>query len=57
MALGEAEEYLLDRYGLTWSRSYIRKLIRSGSLRGVQPGGSGGWWYVTRESIDALLRR
>ena len=54
--MGDAEKYLLERYGLTWSRSYIRKLIREGKLRGVQPTGQGGWWYLTRESIDELLR-
>jgi len=57
MPLGDAEKYLRDHYGLSWSRSYMRKLIREGALRGVQPAGERGWWYVTRESIDALLRR
>lgn len=56
MTLGDAEKYLQEHYGLSWSRSYMRKLIREGVLRGVQPGGERGWWYVTRESIDDLLR-
>jgi ribosomal protein S19E (S16A) len=54
MTLGQAEEYLLETYGLKWSRPYWRKLIRTGQLRGRQVADR-GWWYVTRESIDDLL--
>lgn len=55
MKLGDAEKYLLERYGLTWSRPTWRKYIRTGVLRGIQLGPR-GWWYVTRESIDAFLK-
>lgn len=54
--MGEAEKYLAEEYGVRWSRSHIRKLIRIGKLVGGQPAGAGGWWVVTRESIDELLR-
>jgi ribosomal protein S19E (S16A) len=56
MTLGQAEEYLAKNYSLKWSRPYWRKLIRTGALRGKQPI-TRGWWYVTRESIDDLLRQ
>lgn len=53
--LGDAEKYLLDEYGLRWSRPTWRKLIREHKLEGGQLHGR-GWWYTTRESIDALMR-
>jgi ribosomal protein S19E (S16A) len=55
MTLGKAEEYLLEHYGITWSRPTWRKYIRTGALRGRQLG-ERGWWYVTRESIDDFLK-
>lgn len=56
LQMGEALRYMRDQYGITWSRPHVVKLIRLGQLRGVQPGGEGGWWYISRESIDELLR-
>ncbi len=55
LQMGEAQKYLSERYGIGWSRPHIVKLISLGQLRGVQPGGTGGWWYISRESIDELL--
>lgn len=53
--MGEALAYMRKHYGATWSRPHIVKLVGTGKLRGVQPGGEGGWWYISRESIDELL--
>jgi len=56
LQMGDAQKYMRAEYGVTWSRSFIVKLIREGKLRAVQPGGDRGWWYVSRESIDTLLK-
>lgn len=55
LQMGEAQTYMSRRYGITWSRPHIVKLVKRGQLRAVQPGGFGGWWYISRESIDELL--
>ena len=55
MQMGEAQKYMRERYGIAWSRPHVVKLIGRGQLHGVQPGGAGGWWYISRESIDRLL--
>ena len=56
LQMGEAQKYLREQYAVSWSRPFITKLIHEGKLRGVQPGGDRGWWYISRESIDALLK-
>ena len=56
LQMGDAQAYLREQYAVKWSRPFIVKLIREGKLRAVQPGGDRGWWYVSRESIDALLK-
>lgn len=57
LQMGKAQAYMSRRYNITWSRPYIVKLVSRGQLRAIQPGGSGGWWYISRESIDELLGR
>ena len=54
ITLGEAEKYLMERYGLKWSRPTWRKLIREKKLDGGQFN-EGGWWYTSQESIDRLI--
>lgn len=55
MRLGDGLEYLRDTYGISWSRPTLKRYIKVGSLRGSQPGGPGGWWLVSRESIDDMF--
>jgi hypothetical protein len=52
MKVSEARAYIKERYGVTWSGAWVRKLVEKGTLRGVRPGGGKGWLYVSRESID-----
>ena len=42
LQMGEAQKYMREEYGVTWSRPFIVKLIREGKLRAVQPGGDRG---------------
>ena len=56
LQMGDAQKYMRAEYGVTWSRPFIVKLIREGKLRAVQPGGDRGWWYISRESVDKLLK-
>ena len=55
LQMGDAQKHMRENYGVTWSRPHIVKLVGLGKLRGIQPGGPGGWWLISRESIDALL--
>ena len=55
LRMGAAQTYILEQYGVSWSRPYIVKLVHDGVLRGVQPSGERGWWLISRDSIDKLL--
>lgn len=52
MRVTEARVYIKERYGVSWTGYWIRKLCNRGTLRAVRPGGGKGWLYVSRESID-----
>lgn len=52
LRVSEAQAYILETYGVSWSGWWIRKLCNRGTLRSVRPGGGRGWLYVSRESID-----
>jgi len=52
MKVSEAQAYIQEKYGVSWSGWWIRKLCGRGTLRAVRPGGARGWLYVSRESID-----
>ena len=49
MRVTDARTYTKERYGVSWSGSWIRKLVEKGTLRGVRQGGGKGWLYVSRE--------
>lgn len=55
MGMGETQRYLRERYGITWSRPTITKMIHDGKIQGFQRG-ERGWWYISRPSIDRLLK-
>jgi len=53
LSITQARAYILERYGVTWSGWWIRKLCNRGVLRSVRPGASKrGWLYVSKASID-----
>lgn len=56
LQMGDAQRYMRSQYNITWSRPFIVKLVREGSLKAIQPGGPRGWWFISRTSIDALLK-
>lgn len=57
MRMGEAQQYLLATYGVRWSRAHITRLLRDGTIYGFQDNGTSGWWWISRGSIDELMRR
>ena len=52
---GEALDYIEETYGVRLSYPTLHRYVRIGRLRGVQPGGTGAWWLVSKESIDELF--
>jgi hypothetical protein len=52
LSVTDARAYILERYGVSWSGWWIRKLCNRGTLRSVRPGGGRGWLYVSKQSID-----
>lgn len=56
MRVSEARTYIKDRYNVSWTGYWIRKLCNRGTLRAIRPGGENGWLYVSRESIDERFR-
>ena len=55
LRVSEARVYIKERYGISYSDTWIKQLVKRKLIRGVRPGGPRGWIYVSRESIDALF--
>ena len=53
LSVTDARAYILERYGVTWSGVWIRKLCNRGVLRAYRPGASDrGWLQISKASID-----
>ncbi len=55
MRVGNALDYIEDTYGLRLTNPTLIRYVKKGKLRGAQPGGPGGWWIFSRESIDEMF--
>jgi hypothetical protein len=52
MRVTEAQVYIRERYGISWTGQWVRKMAHRGAFRFVRPGGDKGYLYISRESID-----
>lgn len=57
LRVSEAREYIKERYGISYSDTWVKDAYKGGRIRGVRPGGPRGWIFVSRESIDELFKQ